>query len=214
MKAIRFVYGLVFLLVVRAFLLAGMIACAHYVGVAHGIFAAIGAWAAVALALCGVGAAMLASQPIGTPTFLGRIGACVVRWGYGVGRGTLTGAVLVSWVMWIIFGAAAIAITLHRDSLQHVLIALAWTLDAMLLFYTVGVALTKFAGRWPMGLLRIGGILVAMLVASGVLWFGVDNDWSRRTAILIAGGPPVFIGGLYGLFVLAMVVFGRNARWN
>lgn len=210
----RFVLGLILTLIIRALLLAGMIACAIYIGQMNGEPAAIAVWAAAALALCGIGAACIASQPPETPTLLGRIGGTVVRWGYVVGRGRLTGAVLVSWIIWMILGAAAIDITLHRDSLQRILIVLSWTIDAMLLFYSVGVASTKFAGRWPTGLLQIGGILVAMIVISGVLWFGVHNDWSRRTALLIAGGPPAVIGGVYGLFILAMVVFGRNARWN
>ena len=209
-----FIYALAFTPVVRAILLAGMLVCARYVGEPRGVLAAIGVWSVAALALCGVGAACIASQPLGTPTFLGRVGGSIVRWGYAIGRGRLASAVLASWIIWIILGAAVIDISLHRDSLQRVLMVLSWTIDAMLLFYVLSVMLMNFPTRWPASLLGICGILAAMLFASGTLWFGVSNDWSRRAALLIAGGPPAVIGCVYGLFILAMAVFGRNVRWN
>jgi hypothetical protein len=37
---------------------------------------------------------------------------------------------------------------------------------------------------------------------------------AARRALLIAGGPPLFIGVGYGLFVLVLLTAGKNARWN
>jgi hypothetical protein len=33
-------------------------------------------------------------------------------------------------------------------------------------------------------------------------------------ALAIAGGPPLFVVGGYGLFLVVMLTVGRNARWN
>jgi hypothetical protein len=94
---------------------------------------------------------------------------------------------------------------------------LAWAADTAALLYVLGVWLRSHA---PTGaglgsnLLSMAAVLMLMLVVSGILWFAVSLPGAKRLALMIAGGPPLLIGGGYGLFLLFVLTFGRNVRWN
>jgi hypothetical protein len=177
---------------------------------------ALAAWCALTGLACGLGAMLLARQPLGVSTMAGRIGGRAVRWGYRVSGGRLGIAVLVSWLIWTILGAAVIGMVQHRSSLQHVLMILAWCVDAVAMLYVIGILLARWrpAGQMPGSLVKLATILGAMIVGSLVLWWVVRSEGARSTALLIAGGPPLVIGVAYGLFVVLIVTVGRRARWN
>jgi len=176
--------------------------------------AAIGAWLVLCLVACALGALALSSQPVGVATLAGRVGSLVVRWGFAAGRGRLLPAVAISWLAWAIFGTALIVALQHRSETQLQLLALAWAVDALALMYVCGIALARRSASMTRGLLPIAGALVGMLAVSAIQWSHPLLPGGRRTALLIAGGPPLYIGGAYGLFLLVMMTFGRRARWN
>jgi len=57
-------------------------------------------------------------------------------------------------------------------------------------------------------------VLLLLLGVSSALWLGSASPNAKRLALLIGGGPPLFIGVGYGLFLLVMLTAGRHARWN
>ena len=194
---------------------AAMVWCANNIDPALGLPAAIGIWAGIAGAACGFGAGCLTLQPLATPTLFGAVGGSIVRWGYRVGGGRLIGAVAVSWLIWVLAGGAVIAGIRLRSEIQSVLMILAWTVDLGILMYIIGVMLRNYGGgRVPMSLIKIAIAVIAMIVSSGVLWFHIATESARHTALLIAGGPPAFIGAGYGVFILFVLAMGKNARWN
>jgi hypothetical protein len=192
-------------------------AVAAWVGRSFPLKTALLAWTALSGAMCAIGAFAIASQPIGTPTNFGRFGSLFVQWGFRAGQGRLIPAVLISWLFWVVAGAAVILMLSWRADRRQLLLALAWGVDALALLYVVGVILankTPTSAATPSSLLVIVAALVGMIAVSLALWGMSGSPGAMRTALLIAGGPPLQIGGGYALFVLMMLTVGRNARWN
>jgi hypothetical protein len=191
-------------------------AVATWFGRSFPLRTALFAWTALTGALCALGGFAIASQPIGTPTSFGRLGASFVQWGFRASQGKLVPAVLISWLFWIVAGAAVILMTTWRGDRRQLLLALSWGVDALALLYVVGVIL---ANRSPTGstassLVVLVAVLAGMIVSSLARWGMSSSPTAMRTALFIAGGPPLLIGGGYALFVLLMMTVGRNARWN
>ncbi len=195
------------MILLQSIVVAGAVA----VGVAMPMWPAIGVWAVAALLLCILGAALIASQPLNTPTFAGLIGSVMTRRGFRVGDGRLPPAVLVSWLYWIALGSAAIAIVHHRADVWLTLLVLSWLVLTLGLMFIAGqIIVASKAGRVPGSLGKLAGFLTLLLLASG----GLAAVGHTGIALTLAGIPIALIGGGYGLFVLLIVTVGRNARWN
>lgn len=174
-------------------------------------------WAAIAACACAIGAAAIASQPLGRATMPGRLGASVVRWGFRAGNGRLLAAAVISWGVWLLLGFGAIAAVRARGDLTYRLLLLAWVVDLALLLYVAGLVLTRARSRGGSTvtvLLPIIAALAGMIAVSGYLWFGRGSAEAQRSALLLAGGPPLVIGAGYGLYLLVVLTVGRGARWN
>lgn len=194
-------------LLMQGVVFAGAVAC----GMLLPLWPAIGVWAGIALVLCVLGAVLIASQPMGTPTLAGLIGSSVTRYGYRVGDGRLPFAVAVSWFFWIVVGSAAIAIVHHRVEFWSILLLLTWLVLALALAYIIGqVVVASKSGRVPGSLVRITVVLALLLIVSA----GLAAGGHRGFALAVAGIPVAIVGGGYGLFVLLILTVGRNARWN
>ena len=63
-------------------------------------------------------------------------------------------------------------------------------------------------GRRTMALLTL--FMAGLVGASAALWFLQMGHW----ALTVAGVPLLLVGGGYGLFLGAMLAFGRKGRWN
>jgi hypothetical protein len=170
-------------------------------------------WASVSLLACILGALAIASQPLGQATLAGRFGSSVVRWGFRATQGKLAAAAAISWIIWLAVGSAAIVAVRARGDLSFRLMLLAWTIDFGALCYVLGVWLMN-RGSGRSTLLVVAAALIGMLGISAALWFGNSGPATRRTALMLAGGPPLVIGVGYGLFLLVVLTVGRNARWN
>lgn len=178
---------------------------------------AMAGWALLSGVACVLAALAISRQPVGEATLLGRLGGAALRWGFRAGQGKLLWATLISWLVWLLIGATAIAALRVRADRQQLLMVLAWAADLAALFYVLGVWLQSHAPTGAgMGsnLVSLAGVLALMLVASAILWFALPGPAAKRLALLIAGGPPLLFGGGYALFLLVTLTVGRNARWN
>ncbi|MGH7712613.1 MAG: hypothetical protein ACREOG_15080 [Gemmatimonadaceae bacterium] len=122
-------------------------------------------------------------------------------------------AAVISWLVWMLLGAAIIGVTQFRSQPRHVLMILAWTVDVAALFYVLGVIGTnRGSGTMPSTLLMLAAVLVGMIAGSAALWWYIGTDPARVAALALAGGPPLVIGVGYGFFVAVTLIAG--GRWN
>jgi hypothetical protein len=175
---------------------------------------AIAAWLGGVALGCVLAALALHSQPVGVSTTVGKIGSLLLRWGYQAGHGKLPPVVAISWLVWALLGCAIISLMHFRVDNELQLITVAWVVDLLALLYILGVVLARRSGSMFRNLLPVGATLLGMLVVSAVQWTHPLLPGGRHTALLIAVGPPLFIGAGYGLFLLVMLTAGRKARWN
>lgn len=184
--------------------------------------------ALLAAALSLAGALLLHNCAVGQITWRNRLAGWLLPWGYTLGRGQLKGIALVSGTVWTLLAAGAIFATMVTPSTATVAVQgappaatvpmsawwllLAWIVDGGCVLYLLGLTLKNSLRGSSSGatVRKLLFALGAMLVSSLALQLGGYTG----LAVLIAGGPPLVIGGFYGLFVLAMLTFGRNARWN
>ena len=145
-----------------------MAAAAVVCGVKLSLHAALATWAGLAAVVCVAGAILLQLQPVGVSTASGRVGSGFVHWGFQVGRGQLTPAVIISWLVWTLLGSAIIGLVQFRSDPRHVLMVLAWTVDIAALLYVTGVLATSrhSGGAMPGSLLVVAVALVAMIGGS------------------------------------------------
>ena len=173
---------------------------------------AVAVWSGLAAALCGLGALLLARQPVGIATASGQVGAAFLRWGYKVGRGRLPPVVLVSWLVWTALGAAVIALTVFRAEPLTRLMILAWTLDGLVLLYLIGRTATNSPRTRGAMLIPIAAVL-AMIGGSAILW-RAGTESAHQTALLIGGAPLPLLAACYALLMGAMMLGGRKGGWK
>ncbi|QOV91580.1 hypothetical protein [Humisphaera borealis] len=191
-------------------LVAAALACGHQ----FTLVTAIGVWAVIVAGLCGLGSLLIARQSLGRATTTGMIGSAVVRYGYRVGQGMLPAAAAISWIVWTAVGTAAIAAFHSRSDLSSVLLLVSWLINGLALMYLIGtLILASRGGRVPKSIVKVS-LMLAAILAGSVILNAIGTPWSQRTALTLAGAPIVLIGGGYGLFILVILTFGRNARWN
>lgn len=212
----------------QLFLIAVPLATGYWLLEVLSPWLAVAAAAAIALGTCGLGALLLRSTALGTITWRNHVGGWLLPWGYTLGRGKLPGITAACATIWTLLAtcsilarasSAAPAATLPTTAAAAPtattmpwLLVLAWVVDGAALLYLLQTLLTKFGpgSRAGASLWRFVAAITALLVGSVLLHvFGHTG-----LATLVAGGPPLLVGGFYGLWILAMLTLGRNARWN
>ncbi|AWM40211.1 hypothetical protein GobsT_13420 [Gemmata obscuriglobus] len=199
----------------RAALVAAAAAACY--GLAEGLGAgpALLLWAAAAAGACVLGAVLLRVSAVGRITWRNRAAGYLIPWGWRLNRGRLWPVAVVSWVVWVAVGAAAL---LLRPSPGEdgpavgVRIALfaAWAVDAAALVFILGSIRQATPGGRVGSLWKLVAVIAGLVGASVALHLG---DLSRA-ALLLAGGPPAVLIVIAALFVGLMMTVGRNARWN
>src|SRR3989442_716250 len=98
-----------------------------------------------------------------------------------------------------------------RDRRAGVLLAHAppRALDSAALLYICSVMATK--SGTARSVVKVTAVLTLMLVASIALSVFGNSVATTSLALAIAGGPPLLVGGGYGLFLVVMLTVGRNA---
>jgi hypothetical protein len=189
-------------------------------------------FAVVMNALCGAVAFLVHRQPPGKVTIANYVMAIVLPWGYQVGRGQLSRIVFISWAIWVLLGLATVVATsrriaqppasvvtsdqnLPRSATIMTLLAVAWIVDGAVLLRCIGVLATGTnRGHMSRSMAPLVLFLVAILAISIALVTLSHSATSAWLALLVAGGPPLFVAAGYGLFMLVILTIGRNARWN
>jgi hypothetical protein len=150
----------------------------------------------------------------------------ILQWGYRIGQGKLVKIAMVSWVIWMLLGTAAVLATRvhantfatglgaesqNRGTTIMVLLTLAWIIDGAALCYLLGIV---FNGRRLGSLGPVMGVLLLMIGVSAGLVVYNHTATAAKIALLVAGGPILLLGLLYGLFVINILIMGRKTRWN
>lgn len=198
-----------------------------------GPWAAIPAWAGVIGTLCAVVAFIMHRQPPGKITVINRIAGMVLPWGYAIGRGTLFPIVLESSIRWTLLGIAIIALAprglaslsgfssspapttaaYQTGPVMMILLLISWLIAGAILFRLLTFVLAR-SGRIQPGLLAPIVGISALVVGSILLAAFGTNSGMTWLALTMTGGPILFIGGGYGVFLVIVLTIGRNARWN
>lgn len=203
-----------------------------------GAWGALGIWAGGMALVCAATAAMLRRAPAEKVTWVNRMAGFVLPWGYYIGRGKLPRIAMFSWLGWVALGAAVVTLTsLNVDSppppeaaampeagasgeaneawatVLRVLLLIAWLVDGAALMLIVG---NQARYRMPLksSVMTIVAILAGLIAVSAALAFFGGSIWTLLAAVIVAGGPPAMVGLFYGFFILVVLVFGRNTRWN
>jgi len=191
---------------------AVMAAFAVWCALRWGLPLGLAVWSGLVAALCGLAALLLSRQPVGVATVSGQLGVALLRWGYKVGRGQLPGIVVVSWLIWVILGAAVMALTTFRSDPLTRWMIVAWTIDGLALIYLIGLIATR-TGRTRGTLLTPLLAVLAMIAVSGALWQR-GTESARENALLIGAAPIPILAAGYGLMMAAMLLGGRKGGWK
>jgi hypothetical protein len=202
-----------------------------------GPWKAMSLWAVGVATVGGVVALLMHRQsPPEKISWINYLAGFVLPWGYRIGRGKLWPIAVTSWAIWMLLGVAVILATSsrghgqtsagiatvtstepspHRNPVVMTLLCLAWLVDGGVLLRCVGLLATSANASHMMRSLALPMLVLAgILIASIALVVTSSAPAAARTALLIAGGPPLFVAMGYGLFVLVIVTVGRKARWN
>lgn len=188
----------------------------------------------MALALCAAlavlvptaGALLLRTLKVGQVDWRNYLSGWLLPFGYTLGRGKLLGIALACIPIW--FGVAASGVMLAQPAVaapttapQATAATPTWAWPALIAGWVVlgtafvhllGVLTKNFTVSSSSGrhLLKVMAVALGLIAVSAALHaYGYTG-----TAALVACGPPLAIGTLFGLWVLVLVTFGRNARWN
>ena len=171
-------------------------------------------WFTISAIACSLAALALESQPPNESTSMGRVGGLLLRWGFEVGQGRLLPALAISWLIWVLLGMAVISLITFRSDRPLATMILAWTIDTFALIYLLGIALSPQTSSLTFSLLPVFASLAGMLIVSTYLWFHPHLFGGRHTAMLVAAGPPLLVGGGYVFFLFIMLAVGQFTRWN
>ena len=213
----------------QLFLIAVPLATGYWLLEVLSPWLAVAAAAAIALGTSGLGALLLRSSAVGTITWRNYVGGWLLPWGYALGRGQLPGITAACASIWTLLATSSIvaratsaapiatlpataATATPAEPTMPWLLVVAWVVVGAALLYLLQTVLTKFGpgSRERASLWRFITALTALLAGSVLLHlFGHTS-----LATLVAGGPPLLVGGFYGLWILVILTLGRNARWN
>lgn len=195
----------------KAVLLAVPAAAAYGLAIEFGPWPAVLTCAALAAVACVIGAVLLPTSAIGQVTWRNRMAGYLIPWGWRLNRGKLWSVAVISWVVWTAVGGAAVLLRSDPPSIGlRAALLTAWVVDAAALGYLLGT----IARATPGG--RLGSVWKLAAVAAGVLGGSVGLYAAGQTtaALIVGGGPPAAIGGVFGLVLLVLATVGRNTRWN
>lgn len=188
------------LFVAALFVALGTVGTARY-----GLLVAVALVVAVAALASLVGAALLRTSAIGQVSWRNVAAGWLLGWGFVFGGGSLPKIATHSGACLTLMGAIGALAS------PHVPLAAAWALDAaVLLSLARPFRAQSGSPSARRRLLKPLLIVLGLAVAGGVLLLG----GRPQAAALVAGGPLVVIGAVYGAWLLVMITVGRNSRWN
>ena len=157
---------------------------------------------AVAAAL---GAFLLKTSRVGEVTWRNVAASWLMPWAFAFGARSLPTLAATSAVM--VAAAGCLGAFGHAAPL----LVGALALDAAALLYLARGYRLQSPGSSARASVLKTMVAVAGLGAAGVTLHALGRP---TLAALVAGGPLSAIGAFYGLWILVLLTFGRNARWN
>lgn len=187
----------------------------------------LGSWAGVAALVCSLSAWLLTTVQTGEVGWKNRLAGYVLPWGYKLFDGRLGWIAFASWSVWVLLGLAAVLptllgspkpgpgmapATLPGTPQWSLALIIAWVVDGALLLFLATTFLKNFGfgSSGGQSLFLPMGFLAAMIAGSAVLW----STGHSRLAVAVAAGPTLAAAVAYALFIVLMLIVGRNARWN
>jgi hypothetical protein len=177
---------------------------------------AMGLWALALAVVCGGTALLMNVQPPGRITPINYLAGVVLPWGYKIGRGKLLPIVVASWLGWVVAGLAVIVLRTRVPGVtMPAMLFASWIIAALVVLRLVTMILTRgnsnpIAPGTLTPIVALGALLIASIA---MVIFGRSETWTNL-ALLLTGGPILFLGGGYLLWLGAVLTIGRNARWN
>lgn len=177
-------------------------------------------WTAVSLVACVVGAVLLRTSEIGRVTWKNYAASYLIPWGVRVSGGKLWPIPVVSWVVWVVIAGGVFALTpgpgsdglTSEEVVLRVLLGLSWAVAGYAFGYSLVTLSRNFSSRSSGS--RTLTLFCGVIAGSLALSVALHLCGFTLLALMTTGGPVLVFGGGYGLFVLAVLVFGRNSRWN
>lgn len=226
------VFGIVYRWVRIALMIAACYYVLHQLGAGRGL----AVWAIGMAAICALCGLLMKRQTVGKVGVINYAAGYVLPWGYRIGRGKLWPIIVTSAVIWMLIGVAmAMAMTasmparvvsvsttqitsvarVPRGNVVMVLLFLAWLIDGGVLLFAMGRVIERVgSSSLPRSLFMPMAVLAGMIVVSAGMVLSSSSAAAAWGALLIAGGPILAVGVVYGLFIIVILTAGKNARWN
>ena len=202
---------MIFLYIKRAILIVAAAAVCYWLAEQYGTTTASVIWAILMAVACGIGTLLLRTSQVSQVTWRNRLAGYLIPWGWRLNRGLLWPIPVISWVVWMAIGAAAM---LLRSGSESVVLRLAlfaaWVVDASCVVFLLGSLLQSSPGSRVAAVWKLLVFVVTLPVVSIALYLG----GLTMAALAVGGGPPLVVGAAFGLFTLVLLTLGRNARWN
>jgi hypothetical protein len=173
----------------------------------------------MAIALCGSVALALTRSPSGQISAINHLAPIILPLGFHIGRGKLPPIVVCSSVGWITVGslAAIHAVTGfqiirpsdgHHSWVLSGLMILSVLVDCILFVFLSTLATKNLSLKSPglKPMMTVLSILAATVFAAILLW---NLGWPASATVL-AGAPPILVGGFY----TSLFLVSYNRRFN
>lgn len=167
----------------------------------HGVGPAV-AWISAGAAVAALlGAWLLRTSVVGAIGWRNVLASWLLPWGSALGGGSLPAITATSWLVCSLMGVIG-AVGQPTPWLM-----LGLLLDAIALVWLARVIWRRYPGRVERRVVRSLAVGVLLLAAGG---FAANAFGHPVAAAWIAGGPLAILGGVYGLYVAAWIVFGPS----
>ncbi len=214
----------------KVLMVAGAVAAGFVLAPRIGIWQTLLAFAVVAAVAVAVGGYLLKTSAVSQITWRNRVAGFLAPWGWTFANGKLGRAMIASWVVWVLLGTcgallmsrAASSIGLSPNMVASsasssptvvtVLLALAWIVDGGALLYFFSTLAKNFSirSRPALSIMKVMALCIAILLASVALFL----NGHPYAALAFAGGPPLAVALIFGLFMTVILCAGKNVRWN
>jgi hypothetical protein len=202
---------MVILYIKRAILIVAAALACYWLADQYGTTTACLIWASMMAATCGIGTVLLRTSPVSQPTWRNHLAGYLIPWGWRLNRGLLWPVPVISWIVWMAIGAAAMLLRLGSESLElRLALFAAWVVDASCVVFLLGTLQQSSPGSRVAAVWKLFVFVATLPVVSIGLYLG----GMAVAALAVGGGPPLLAGVVFGLFTLVLLTLGRNARWN
>jgi hypothetical protein len=202
---------MIFLYIKRAILIVAAAMASYWLTEQYGPTTACLIWAGIMATACGLGAVLLRTSQVSQVTWKNRLAGYLIPWGWRLNRGLLWPMPVISFVVWMAIGAAAILLRAGSESVElRIALFTAWVVDASVMVFLLGTLQQSTPGSRVAVVWKLLVCVAILLVLSiGLYLWGM-----APAALVVGGGPPLVAGAVFGLFTLVLLILGRNTRWN